>query len=214
MNARRRAVILVLVAAVAAAIALSIALRAPRPNGVPDTWSADARFPVRVIDGDRIYDVELTDYPGVSGRVAYEGPALAGGEENWKTTRAYRGVDLSVVFDRTVGLDEVETVTLVALDGWHKTLPRAVLNGKTPCGAVILALFVDGEPPDGWDDAPLLVFLPEDERLSNQDMLDALEPDHAHYFGDKPSSTGLMVKGVVFLVVDYDGGPLPTLADL
>ena len=215
MNARRRAVILTLFgAALVVAVALPIVLHEPRTGQASDAWDTDVHFAVRVIDGERAYDVELTEYPAISGRVAYEGPALAGGEDNWKAAHDYRGVDLGAVVDRTIGLGAVETVTLVALDGWHKTLPGSTLEGGTPCGKLILALSVDGEPAGEWDDAPLLVFLPEDERLSNQDMLDALGPDDAHYFGDRPSSTGLMVKGVAFLIVNYDGGPLPTLADL
>lgn len=215
MNPRHRIAILVWCgAALVTAVALSVVLRTSPPEQVPDSWSADLRFPVRVVDGEQTYDVELTDVPPVDGRVAYEGPAMAEGEANWKEPHDYRGVDLAAVIDRAVGLNAVETLTVVALDGWYKTLPVAVLTGRTPCGTVILALSVDSEPFEGWDDAPLLVFLPEDERFSNQDMLDALGPDDAHYFGDKPSSTGLLVKGVVFLVVNYDGGALPTLSDL
>jgi len=215
VNARRRAVILILSGvALVLAVALPIVVHEPRTGQAADAWDTDVRFAVRVIDGERAYNVELTEYPAISGRVAYEGPALAGGEDNWKAAHDYRGVDLSAVVDRTIGLGAVETVTLVALDGWHKTLPGSVLEGGTPCGKLILALSVDGEPAAEWNDAPLLVFLPEDERFSNQDMLDAVGPDGAHYFGDQPSSTGLMVKGVAFLIVNYDGGPLPTLADL
>jgi len=199
------------------AVALPLLLRQPRTEPATpfaEAWEAGLTFPVRVIDGARIYDVELTDYPAVNGRVAYEGPTMSEGVENWNEAHAYRGVDLRAVVEGTVGLEHVETFTLVALDGWHKTLPGGVLTGETACGKVVLALSMDAESPAEWAAAPLLVFLPQDERFSNKDMLDALGADLAHYFGAAPSSTGLMVKGVVFLVMDYDGGPLPTLADL
>lgn len=215
MNPRRRTAILALcIAALVAVVALSVVLRTLRPDDDPDAWGAGLRFPVLMIDGDQTHDVELTEYPVVSGRVAYEGPTLVEGVENWKAVHQYSGIDLEPVVERIVGLGRVETLTLMALDGWHKTLPAAVLTGQTACGRVILALSVDDEPPAEWADAPVLAFLPEDERFSNQDMLDALGPDLAHYFGAEPASTGLMVKGVTFLVVNYDGGALPSLADL
>ena len=210
----RRGWIVVLVLALVAAVAALIVLRRPGTEETLDAWDEDLQVSVRLIHGDRTADVELTDYPATRGRVAYEGPRLVESEENWKTPHDYSGVDLGEVIDRTVGLGEVETVTLVALDGWHKTVPGSVLGGTTTAGTVILALSVDGEPAEEWDDAPMLVFLPEDERFSNDDMLTAFGPDLSHSFGDTPSTTGMMVKGVAFLVIDYDGGPLPTLTDL
>jgi len=214
MSGRRGWLVVLVLALVAAAVVATVVLRRPGTEEALDAWDADLRVSVRVIHGDRTVDVELTDCPATRGRVAYEGPRLAESEENWKAAHDYQGVALGEIVDRSVGLDDVETVTLVALDGWHKTVPRSVLGGTTPAGTVILALSVDGEPAEEWDDAPMLVFLPEDERFSNDDMLNAFGPDLSHYFGDTPSTTGMMVKGVVFLVIDYDGGPLPTLTDL
>ncbi len=210
----RRGWIVVLGLALAVAVVALVVLRRPGTEQALNAWDGDLQVSVRMIHGDRTVDVELPDYPATRGRVAYEGPKLTESEENWKAPHDYRGVDLGEIIDRSVGLDGIETVTLVALDGWHKTLSGSVLGGTTSAGTVILALSVDGEPAEEWDDAPMLVFLPADERFSNQDMLDAFGPDDAHYFGDTPSTTGMMVKGVVFLVIDYDGGPLPTLADL
>ena len=211
---RHRGLVLVVSFAVGAAVVLWIVLPRRSADEACDGWDPELRVSVRVIDGDRSVDAELTERPPVAGRVAYEGPALVGGEENWKEAHDYRGVELAGVLDEAIGLDGVETVTAVALDGWHKTLPRSVLDGATAAGTVILALAVDREPPADWDDAPMLVFLPGDERFGVLDMLDALGPEHAHSFGDVPSATGTMVKGVAFLVVNYEGGPLPTLADL
>ena len=210
----RRGWIVVLVLVLVAAVAAAIVLRRPGTEEALEAWDAHLQVSVRLIHGDRTVDVELTDYPATRGRVAYEGPRLAESEENWKAAHGYSGVDLGEIVDRTVGLGGIETVSLVALDGWHKTVPRSVLGGTTPAGTVILALSVDGEPAEEWDDAPMLVFLPEDERFSNDDMLSAFGPDLSHHFGDAPSTTGMLVKGVVFLVIDYEGGPLPTLTDL
>ena len=213
MRSCRGWIVVLLLGLIAAAVAL-ILLRRPGAEEPPNAWGADLEVSVRVIRADRAVDVELTDLPETRGRVAYEGPRVGEGEGNWKAAYDYSGVGLGEIIERSVGLDEVETVTVVALDGWHKTLPGDVLGGMTPAGTAMLALARDGEPTEEWDDTPMLVFLPEDERFSNQDMLDALGPDNAHYYGDAPSATGLMVKGVAFLVVNYDGGPLPTLADL
>jgi len=214
MTRRHWGWIVVLALGVAAAVAVWVILREPETEESLEAWPDDVQFEVRLVHGDRTYDIELTDFPGVTGWVVYEGPAMVEGEENWKEPHEYRGVDLRAVVESVIGMEVVETLTPVALDGWHKTLPAAVLDGDTPCGTVLLALSVDGEPPQEWEDAPALVFLPADERFGNADMLDALGSEYAHYYGQQPSTTGMQVKGVVFLVVNYDGGALPTLADL
>jgi len=195
------------------AVVLVLLLRSPSESA-SDGVVEEVRIPVRVVDEEHTFDLDLAVFPTVRGRVAYEGPSQGDGEENWKASHVYEGVELRAVMDQAADLDGVESVSAVALDGWHKTLSAAVLDGDTACGTAILALSVDGEASEGWEDAPMLVFLPEDERFSNQDMLDALGSDRAHYFGTLPSTTGLMVKGIRFLVLDYDGGSLPTLDDL
>jgi hypothetical protein len=40
-----------------------------------------------------------------------------------------------------------------------------------------------------------------------------LGPEYAHYYGDKPSTTGLLVKSVAYLIVNYDGGSLPMVTE-
>ena len=214
MSRKRRNPLLILAGIAVAAAAVVGALLLHEPEPPAETWEDGLHATVRIIDGDRAYDIELTDFPVVEGRVSYEGPEMVEGEANWKDPHSYRGVDLGTVIDETIGLENLVTLTAVALDGWHKTMPSTALDGANVCGRVILALSKDGETGDAWDAGPLLVFLPEDERFSNQDMLDALGPEYAHYFGTSPSTTGLLVKGVTFLVVNYDGGALPTLLDL
>lgn len=59
----------------------------------------------------------------------------------------------------------------------------------------------------------MLVFLAPDGKFSNDDMLATLGEKHSHYFGDKPSTTGLMVKNVAYVIVNYDGGALPDLSE-
>jgi len=197
---------------VAVAIAAVVVLR-PR-HGSLDAWAPGFGALVRIVDGNESYDVELTDFAVIEGRVAYQGPTISVDSENWKPSHIYRGVDLAAVLGNALGESEYGTVTAVALDGWNKTIPRDVVEETTACGRAVLALSIDDEPADDWEDGPLLLFLPEDERLSNQDMLDAFGPEYAHFFGKEPSSTGLLVKGVVFLVIDHDGGRLPTVLDL
>jgi hypothetical protein len=181
-----------------------------RPNIL--CWPGDVESSVRVVDGDSSIDVELRGLPIVSGEVAYEGPRMTVDAENWKPPHVYRGVSLRSVVDRAGLPADVDTLTLVAVDGWNKTIPREVLEGSTACGIPILALSIDDQLPSEWDDAPVLIFLPEDQRLSNEDMLEALGGSYAHFFGEELSSTGMMVKGVVFVVVNYDGGALPRVS--
>jgi len=161
---------------------------------------------IRVICGDETVEIQLADYPEVPGSVAYQGPVMNEGE-NWKTMHTYTGVPVRDLVDAAGGMSEGETLGVVAVDGWYKVLPYSVLYGETPAGQPILATSIDGDTE--WDDAPMLVFLPDDEGFSNDDMMAALGSDLAHYFGDTPATTGLMVKGVAYLVVDYDGSPLP-----
>ena len=176
----------------------------------PDGFTAE----VRVVAGDRTVPVELTDLSPVPGRVAYEGPRLSPGADAWKPAHEYWGVSVRSILDRADVDVEIDTVTFVALDGWHKTMPGRLLDGTTDAGTPILALSVYETPPAEWDDGPMLVLLPDDEAFGNDDMLASFGEAYAHYFGDSPSTTGLMVKGVVFLVVNHDGGPLPSLNDL
>ena len=170
-------------------------------------WGAAvSAITVLVQDGDAVEEI-LLDIVGdrVSGSVAYQGP-VTGEDENWKADHEYGGIPLSSLLGE---LGPEDTVAVIAGDGWHKILPAAVIAGETPAGTPILALSRDGESGDDWDSAPVLIFLPDDERFSNDDMLASVGAERAHYFGDAPSTTGMMVKGVSYLIVNYDGGPLP-----
>ena len=159
-------------------------------------------------------DVDLAGFPLIEGVVAYEGPATDNGDANWKTSYSYRGVSIRSIMESVGGLNSSDPLGVVAADGWYKMLPGAVLAGDTAVGVPILALERDGESGDDWEDGPMLVFLPEDEALGNDDMLSALGPELAHYFGSAPSTTGLMVRGVAYLVPNYDGSTLPLQPEL
>lgn len=174
-------------------------------------WSATAVAPLTVyVETEAGYvEVSLDDFPLIEGTVAYEGPASDAGEANWKSEHTYKGVSVLAILESVEGLVSSDTVGIVAVDGWYKTLPTSVLAGTTPAGTPILALERDGESGDDWEDGPMLVFLPDDGAFGNEDMLDALGSELAHYFGTAPSTTGLMVKGVAYLVPNYDGSTLP-----
>jgi len=160
-----------------------------------------------VRDGNTV-EVSLDAFDTVSGSVAYQGPQLDAGSENWKDTHAYTGVSIAAIVNSLGGLADDDTLSVVAGDGWFKTLPAAVAAGESKAGAAILALSRDGEETPAWDDAPMLVFLSGDERFSNDDMLSAFGEDLSHYYSGTPSTTGMMVKDVVFLVVNYGGESL------
>jgi len=177
------------------------------------TGTAEAPWSVLVQDGDRVEVISLAVFSyWDEGTVAYQGPVLKKGEENWKPPQTYSGVPLEAVLQAIDGLDDDETLGVIAADGWYKILPAAVVFGATPAGKPILALSRRGDPPGQWEDAPMLVFLPEDGRFSNDDMLTAFSPDLSHYYAGHPSTTGFMVKNVGYLIVNYDGGALPELA--
>lgn len=155
-----------------------------------------------------LVQVALDGFPLVEGTVAYEGPAMDDGVANWKDAHHYRGVSVQAILD-AAGAHVSDTLGVVALDGWYKMLPADVLSSETAAGTPILAIERDGESGEDWTSAPVLVFLPDDEGFSNQDMLDALGPELAHYYGDDPSTTGLMVKSVAYLIPGYGGEDLP-----
>lgn len=174
---------------------------------------AEAPWSVLVQDGDRVEVISLAEFSyWEEGTVTYQGPVLKEGEENWKPAQTYNGVPLEAVLQAIGGLDGDETVGVIAVDGWYKILPAAVVFGTTPAGTPILALSRRGDVPVEWEDAPMLVFLPEDGRFSNDDMLTAFGPDLSHYYAGHPSTIGFMVKNVGYLIVNYDGGALPELA--
>jgi len=173
---------------------------------------AEAPWSVLVKDDDHREVITLSLFSNtVEGTVAYQGPVLKEGEENWKPTHTYEGVPLEVVLQRIGGLDDDATLAVIAADGWYKILPAAVVFGATEAGTPILALSRRGDTSEQWEDAPMLVFLPEDERFSNEDMLATLGSELSHYYAGHPSTTGFMVKNVAYLIVNYDGGALPDL---
>jgi len=157
------------------------------------------------ISGGKAVPVSLSGYETLTGTVAYQGPVMSEDNENWKDAHSYTGIPLRVIVDEFGGLAETDTLAVVSADGWYKVLPRAVVYGDTAAGDVILATAEDGTASP---DAPVLVFLPTDQRFSDDDMLAAFGPDLSHYYGDKPSTTGMLVKGVTYLVVNYDGKPI------
>ncbi len=164
--------------------------------------AAEMRVYVHTEEG--VVEVLFDGFSTLEGTVAYQGPALGEGE-NWRDARQYRGVSVLSILQAAGALPLVDTLGVVAADGWFKILPREVLFGTTPAGVPLLALERDGASGENWEDAPVLIFLPEDERFSNADMLAALGDEYSHYFGDQPSTTGMMVKGVLHLVPNYDG---------
>ena len=157
--------------------------------------------------------IELSDFALIEGTVAYEGPATNGTDANWKDPHTYKGVAIIDLMDAVGGLDPSETLGVVAVDGWYKMLPGAILRGDTAAGVPILAIERDGLSEDDWEDGPQLVFLPEDELFSNDDMLSALGSELSHYFGTAPSTTGMMVKTVLYLVPNYAGETLALVPD-
>lgn len=162
---------------------------------------------VYVHTDEGIVEILLDGFSTLEGTVAYQGPAMGDGE-NWRSAREYAGVSLLSVLQTAGAMDDLLTVGVVAADGWYKILPREVLFGRTAAGVPVLALERDGATDGTWEDAPVLIFLPEDERFSNADMLEALGEEYSHYFGDQPSTTGMMVKGVLHLVPNYGGETL------
>jgi len=171
---------------------------------------ADGDLSVLLQRDTQVIQVSLDVYPQVTGTVAYQGPVLKEGEENWKSAHTYGGVAIRDLVEAIGGLAEDETVAVIATDGWYKVLPYEVICEETVAGTPILALARDSTEGEAWEDVPMLTFLPEDKRFSNEDMLEAFGPDLSHYYADHPATTGFMVKNVAYLVVNYDGGPLPS----
>lgn len=179
-------------------------------------WAVTASEPLSVFVQTEagFVEVALDGFPLIEGTVAYEGPASNDGEANWKISHTYKGVSILSIMESVGGITASDTLGIVAVDGWYKMLPGNVLSSDTAAGVPILAIEMDGESGADWDDGPLLVFLPEDEAFGNEDMLDALGPELSHYYGEAPSTTGMMVKGVAYLVPNYDGSTLPLQPDL
>jgi hypothetical protein len=171
---------------------------------------AAAAWSVTVQNGDQVVRIDLPlDSISAGGTVAYEGPALADGAENWKAAKTYAGIGLAALLTDVGGMAPGDVLSVVAGDGYTKKLPYSAIYGETPAGKPILGLEV-GSDGDG---APTLAFLAPDERFSNADMIAVLGTDYAHYYGDKPSTMGLLVKGVAYLIVNYDGTSLPTATE-
>ena len=170
-----------------------------------------ARASVLVQKGDVVIEAVLVTYPQTAGTVAYQGPVLQAGEDNWKPAYRYTGVRIRELLTALGGMGPADVLTVAAADGYQKAIPDDVLYGETPVGTAILAVTRDGSEPGAWQDAPELVFLPQDERFSNDDMLQAFGEARAHFYAPgQPSTTGFVMRNVACLVVNYAGGALPT----
>jgi len=165
-------------------------------------------FPLLVVRGKQVVEVNLGSYSQQAGTVAYQGPVFNADNENWKEAHTYSGALIQDLLSAVGGMDKGDLLAVVATDDYCKEIPYEVLYGSTQMGEAILALAKDGE--SDLKEAPMLVFLPEDERFSNADMLASFGEDLSHYYAGRPSTTGLLVKNVAYLIVNYDGGALPT----
>jgi len=155
--------------------------------------------------GPRSIAVELPSdiWSSVSGTVRYQGPVFSPDNPNWKPPHRYEGIPLEQVIEALGGMGEDDLLWVIAVDGYAKALPRPVVYGDTPLGTPILAFSCDGARGPEWDAGPELIFLAPDGDVSNEDQVEALG-EHAHYFQDRPSATGLMVKGVTWMVLNWD----------
>jgi len=165
---------------------------------------------VIVQKGEQAIEISLDSYPQMSGIVAYQGPVFDGGQENWKDSHAYTGVRINEILAEVGGMNEGDRLGVIATDGYCKELSYEVIYKETVSGNPILAVDMDAIGTAEWEDAPVLVFLPDDEGFSNADMLQAFGEDLAHYYAGYPSTMGLLVKNVGYLIVNYDGGMLPS----
>ena len=168
---------------------------------------ADTGDAVLLQKGTQVVEVDFTTAPVVNGTVAYQGPVFNADNENWKEAHTYSGALIRDLLSAVGGMSTGDRLAVVAADGYYKEIPYEVLYSTTLAGDTILALTKDGE--NVGEDAPILVFLPEDERFSNDDMLSSFGEDLSHYYSGRPSTTGLMAKDIAYLIVNYDGGALP-----
>lgn len=139
----------------------------------------------------------------IAGTVRYQGPVFSPENPNWKPPHSYQGIPLLSVLQALGPLQEGDLVWVIAVDGYAKVLPLPVLLGETPLGTPILAFSQDGVEVPEWEGGPQLVFLAPDGEVSNEDQLAALG-EYAHYFRGHPSATGLQVRNVTWVVVNWD----------
>ena len=168
---------------------------------------ADTDSAVLVQNGTQVVEVDPASASQITGTVAYQGPVFNADNENWKDAHAYSGVLIRDLLGSVGGMREGDLLAVVASDGYYKQVPYGVVYSTTSAGAAILAYSKDGE--SGFEGAPTFMLLPEDEHFSNDDMLSSFGKDLSHYYSGRPSTTGLMVKDVAYLIVNYDGGALP-----
>ncbi|MFO8034189.1 MAG: hypothetical protein R6U88_03355 [Candidatus Bipolaricaulota bacterium] len=148
---------------------------------------------------DPAYDL----WPVVEGSARYQGPVFVEDEPNWNERHTYSGVPIPAILQELGGMHEDDSLHVIAGDGYAKEFPRDVALGNSVLGMPILAWSIDGNADPDWPPLPVLIFLPEDGDVSNERMEDALGP-LSHMFEDKPSASGLRVRGVSWLTTDWD----------
>ena len=166
---------------------------------------------VLVKSGETVVSLSLSSFSTVQGTVAYQGPVFDAANPNWLDPRTFVGVLLSDLLAQVGGVEAGDVVSVIASDRYRKDLPAAVVLGETPAGRPLLATGEVGADPATWASGAMLVFLAPDERFSNEDMLAAFGPALAHYYsGTTLSAKGLLMQKIAYVLVNYDGGALPT----
>jgi len=157
-----------------------------------------------VEDRSIVVDPSFDLWPTIEGTARYQGPVFSEDEPNWREARTYRGVAIPELLRALGGIPEGEHLYVIAGDGFAQEFPREVAMGESSLGTPILAWSIDGESEPEWPPLPVLAFLPEDGDVSNERMVEAMGP-LAHTFGEKPSATGLRIRGVSWLTTRWDG---------
>ena len=152
-------------------------------------------FVIDRYDNEHIFSLnDLAQFPKIEGYSSYENR-----DGIWKGYGYYIGVNLITLINEVGGMNEQGYLTFEAEDGYSINISYANIYPNETIysyqGSCVLAYSYNSTYPLDWDEGYRLIFLPEDEGFSNEDLVNS-----TNLQGESAGS--LWVQNVIKIIVN------------
>lgn len=114
-------------------------------------------------------------------------------------TSSFKAIRISFLLAYLKGIDKDATVHIVASDGYSQIIPYELCITDSALGSPYLAYSKNGEKEYCF------TFKPEDGLVTNAEMFSVLGEEYSKYRKGIPSASGMMVKGISHIIINWDG---------
>ncbi|MHA1912328.1 MAG: hypothetical protein ACTSYA_11610 [Candidatus Kariarchaeaceae archaeon] len=137
---------------------------------------------------------DLSHFPKAEGYSSYENQF-----SNWRGYGYYIGVNIADLINEVGGMSEQGYITFEASDGYSINISYANIYPNETIysyqGSCVLAYSYNSSFPPDWDEGYRLVFLPEDEGFSSNDLINSTNLEDY-------SAGSLWVQNVVKIIIN------------